>query len=64
MFKASVMETVIEFVASKKIVLLDEKEGIPVTSRREKSILRHLNNANVVNIIEVNRCTGLCVPYS
>lgn len=43
------------FVAMKKVLMENEKEGFPITALREIKILQCLNHDNVVNLIEVCR---------
>jgi serine/threonine protein kinase len=42
-----------EFVAMKKIKQEDEKEGMPITTLREITLLSKLKHKNIVNLIEV-----------
>lgn len=42
-----------EQVALKKVRLENEKEGFPITAVREIKILRQLNHANVVKLIDI-----------
>ncbi|XP_053207217.1 cyclin-dependent kinase 9-like [Panonychus citri] len=44
-----------KFVALKKVLMDNEKEGFPITALREIKILQLLNNENVVNLIEICR---------
>lgn len=37
-------------VALKRIIMHNEKEGVPITAIREIKILRQLNHANVINL--------------
>ncbi|KAF9412202.1 hypothetical protein HW555_009225 [Spodoptera exigua] len=43
------------FVAMKKVLMENEKEGFPITALREIKILQCLNHDNVVNLIEICR---------
>jgi cyclin-dependent kinase 12/13 len=43
----------VEFVALKKIILEQEKDGFPLTAIREIVILRRLKHKNISNLIEV-----------
>lgn len=40
-------------MALKKVRLKNEKEGFPITAVREIKILRQLDHANIVNLMEV-----------
>jgi cyclin-dependent kinase 12/13 len=42
-----------EFVALKKILMENEKEGFPLTAIREIMILKRLNNKNIINLLEI-----------
>uniref|UniRef100_A0A6M2DJ92 Putative cdc2-related protein kinase n=1 Tax=Xenopsylla cheopis TaxID=163159 RepID=A0A6M2DJ92_XENCH len=44
-----------KFVAMKKVLMENEKEGFPITALREIKILQLLNHENVVNLIEICR---------
>lgn len=44
-----------KFVALKKVLMDNEKEGFPITALREIRILQLLKNENVVNLIEICR---------
>jgi len=55
-FKAKSKETG-KFVALKKVVMENEKEGFPITALREIKILQALHHENVVDLIEVCRST-------
>ncbi|XP_014483440.1 PREDICTED: cyclin-dependent kinase 9-like [Dinoponera quadriceps] len=44
-----------KFVAMKKILMENEKEGFPITALREIKILQLLNHENVVKLIEICR---------
>ncbi|CAG0879357.1 unnamed protein product [Darwinula stevensoni] len=43
------------FVALKKVLMENEKEGFPITALREIKILQQLHHDNVVNLIEICR---------
>ena len=45
-----------KFVALKKVLMDNEKEGFPITALREVKILQLLNHDNIVNLIEICRC--------
>lgn len=42
-----------EFVALKKILMENEKEGFPLTAIREIMILKRLNHKNIINLLEI-----------
>ncbi len=44
-----------KFVALKKVLMDNEKEGFPITALREIKILQLLKHENVVNLIEICR---------
>lgn len=53
-FKAKHKQTK-KFVALKKVLMENEKEGFPITALREIRILQLLKHENVVNLIEICR---------
>ncbi|KAK0081329.1 hypothetical protein PV325_001773 [Microctonus aethiopoides] len=54
-FKARDKKHVNKFVAMKKVLMDNEKEGFPITALREIRILQLLNHENVVNLYEICR---------
>ncbi|XP_022901989.1 cyclin-dependent kinase 9 [Onthophagus taurus] len=52
-FKARDKSNVKKFVALKKVLMDNEKEGFPITALREIRILQLLKHENVVNLIEI-----------
>ncbi|KAG0743273.1 hypothetical protein G6F57_001291 [Rhizopus arrhizus] len=42
-----------EFVALKRILMHNEKEGIPITAMREIKILKQLRNKNIVPLVDI-----------
>ena len=44
-----------KFVALKKVLMDNEKEGFPITALREVRILQLLSHENIVNLIEICR---------
>ncbi|KOB72429.1 Cyclin-dependent kinase 9 [Operophtera brumata] len=54
-FKARARNTSKKFVAMKKVLMDNEKEGFPITALREIKILQLLKHENVVNLIEICR---------
>ncbi|PNF41425.1 hypothetical protein B7P43_G14121, partial [Cryptotermes secundus] len=54
-FKAKDKKTNKKFVAMKKVLMDNEKEGFPITALREIRILQLLKHENVVNLIEICR---------
>ncbi|XP_035719829.1 cyclin-dependent kinase 9-like isoform X1 [Vespa mandarinia] len=57
-FKARDKKTNKKFVAMKKVLMDNEKEGFPITALREIRILQLLKHENVVNLIEICRTRG------
>lgn len=47
------LKTTSEFVALKKILVDNEKEGFPLTAIREIMILKRLNHKNIINLLEI-----------
>lgn len=54
-FKARARNSNKKFVAMKKVLMDNEKEGFPITALREIKILQLLKHDNVVNLIEICR---------
>lgn len=54
-FKARDKSNAKKFVALKKVLMDNEKEGFPITALREIRILQLLKHENVVNLIEICR---------
>ncbi|XP_055702724.1 cyclin-dependent kinase 9 [Phlebotomus papatasi] len=54
-FKAREKKSNNKFVAMKKVLMDNEKEGFPITALREIRILQLLKHENVVNLIEICR---------
>ncbi|KAL0280533.1 UNVERIFIED_CONTAM: hypothetical protein PYX00_001795 [Menopon gallinae] len=54
-FKAREKKNNKKFVAMKKVLMDNEKEGFPITALREIKILQLLKHENVVNLIEICR---------
>ncbi|XP_058125393.1 cyclin-dependent kinase 9 isoform X2 [Anopheles coustani] len=54
-FKAREKKSTKKFVALKKVLMENEKEGFPITALREIRILQLLKHENVVNLIEICR---------
>lgn len=54
-FKARAKNSSKTFVAMKKVLMDNEKEGFPITALREIRILQLLKHDNVVNLIEICR---------
>nr|CAI5826983.1 unnamed protein product [Callosobruchus analis] len=54
-FKAKAKSNPKKFVAMKKVLMDNEKEGFPITALREIRILQLLKHENVVNLIEICR---------
>ncbi|CAH1155334.1 unnamed protein product [Phaedon cochleariae] len=54
-FKARDKSNPKKFVAMKKVLMDNEKEGFPITALREIRILQLLKHENVVNLIEICR---------
>ncbi|XP_065340497.1 cyclin-dependent kinase 9-like isoform X2 [Cloeon dipterum] len=54
-FKARDRKNMKKFVALKKVLMENEKEGFPITALRELKILQLLKHENVVNLIEICR---------
>lgn len=54
-FKARDKSNPKKFVAMKKVLMENEKEGFPITALREIKILQLLKHDNVVNLIEICR---------
>jgi cyclin-dependent kinase 9 len=54
-FKARARNSSKKFVAMKKVLMDNEKEGFPITALREIKILQLLKHENVVNLIEICR---------
>jgi cyclin-dependent kinase 9 len=54
-FKAREKKSNKKFVAMKKVLMDNEKEGFPITALREIRILQLLKHENVVNLIEICR---------
>ncbi|XP_019876610.1 cyclin-dependent kinase 9 [Aethina tumida] len=54
-FKAKDRRNSSKFVAMKKVLMDNEKEGFPITALREIRILQLLKHENVVNLIEICR---------
>nr|CAD7446999.1 unnamed protein product [Timema bartmani] len=54
-FKARDKKNPKKFVAMKKVLMDNEKEGFPITALREIRILQLLKHENVVNLIEICR---------
>ncbi|CAH0599420.1 unnamed protein product [Chrysodeixis includens] len=54
-FKARARNSNKKFVAMKKVLMDNEKEGFPITALREIKILQLLKHENVVNLIEICR---------
>lgn len=54
-FKARAKNSNKKFVAMKKVLMDNEKEGFPITALREIKILQLLKHENVVNLIEICR---------
>ncbi|XP_049786418.1 cyclin-dependent kinase 9 [Schistocerca cancellata] len=54
-FKARDKKNAKKFVAMKKVLMDNEKEGFPITALREIRILQLLKHENVVNLIEICR---------
>ncbi|XP_059472027.1 cyclin-dependent kinase 9 [Neocloeon triangulifer] len=54
-FKAREKKNVKKFVALKKVLMENEKEGFPITALRELKILQLLKHDNVVHLIEICR---------
>lgn len=54
-FKAREKNSNKKFVAMKKVLMDNEKEGFPITALREIRILQLLKHENVVNLIEICR---------
>lgn len=54
-FKAKDRRNPKKYVATKKVLMDNEKEGFPITALREIRILQLLKHQNVVNLIEVCR---------
>lgn len=54
-FKARDINNPKKFVAMKKVLMDNEKEGFPITALREIRILQLLKHENVVNLIEICR---------
>ncbi|KAJ8688565.1 hypothetical protein QAD02_024360 [Eretmocerus hayati] len=54
-FKARDKSNCKRFVAMKKVLMENEKEGFPITALREIRILQLLKNENIVNLIEICR---------
>ncbi|CAG5102032.1 Similar to cdk9: Cyclin-dependent kinase 9 (Danio rerio) [Cotesia congregata] len=54
-FKARDKKNSKKFVAMKKVLMDNEKEGFPITALREIRILQLLKHENVVNLIEICR---------
>ncbi|XP_033223321.1 cyclin-dependent kinase 9-like [Belonocnema kinseyi] len=54
-FKARDKKTGKKFVAMKKVLMDNEKEGFPITALREIKILQLLKHENIVNLIEICR---------
>ncbi|XP_065344640.1 cyclin-dependent kinase 9-like [Cloeon dipterum] len=54
-FKARDRKNPLKFVALKKVLMENEKEGYPITALRELKILQNLKHENVVELIEVCR---------
>ncbi|XP_065343473.1 cyclin-dependent kinase 9-like [Cloeon dipterum] len=54
-FKARDRKNPLKFVALKKVLMENEKEGYPITALRELKILQNLKHENVVDLIEVCR---------
>lgn len=54
-FKAKERKNPRKFVAMKKVLMDNEKEGFPITALREIRILQLLKHDNVVNLIEICR---------
>ncbi|XP_055326300.1 cyclin-dependent kinase 9-like, partial [Sitodiplosis mosellana] len=54
-FKARERRSNKKFVAMKKVLMDNEKEGFPITALREIRILQLLKHENVVNLIEICR---------
>lgn len=52
-FKAREANNPSKFVAMKKVLMDNEKEGFPITALRELRILQQLKHDNVVNLIEI-----------
>lgn len=42
-----------EYVALKRILMDNEKEGFPITAIRETMILKRLNHKNIINLLEI-----------
>ena len=43
----------VDYVALKKILMDNEKEGFPITAIREVMILKRLNHKNIINLLEI-----------
>lgn len=54
-FKARPKNSNKKFVAMKKVLMENEKEGFPITALREIRILQLLRHENVVNLLEICR---------
>ncbi|XP_043476430.1 cyclin-dependent kinase 9-like [Leptopilina heterotoma] len=52
-FKARDRKNSTKFVAMKKVLLNNDKEGFPITALREIKILQLLKHKNIVNLIEI-----------
>lgn len=61
-FKARDKKNHNKFVAMKKVLMDNEKEGFPITALREIRILQLLKHENVVNLIEI--CRTKATPYN
>lgn len=55
MFKARPKNGERKFVALKKIIMDNEKEGFPITAIREIKILQQLKHENVIHLLEICR---------
>ncbi|KAG8228573.1 hypothetical protein J437_LFUL008652 [Ladona fulva] len=58
-FKAREKKQNKKFVALKKVLMENEKEGFPITALREIRILQLLKHENVVNLLEICRTKGI-----
>ena len=54
-FKARDRKNKNKYVALKKVLMENEKEGFPITALREIRILQLLRHENIVNLIEICR---------
>jgi cyclin-dependent kinase 9 len=54
-FKAKDKKTNTEFFVMKKVLMDNEKEGVPITASREILIFQLLEHENVINLIEICR---------